>query len=103
LLLQLVQTSAHDVRIDAKKIEKLRQNSLALRRQESFSESQPAPPEPFLNENDHEVHPHPHFKPLVLIVLPGDPSVWHSLGICDQGSEDNHLVSHTKIWERKGD
>ena len=55
LLLQLVQTSAHDVRLEARKIEKVRQNKFALRRQESFSESQPAPPEPFLDETDQEV------------------------------------------------
>ncbi|PFH53278.1 hypothetical protein AMATHDRAFT_73479 [Amanita thiersii Skay4041] len=40
LLLQLVQTSAHDVRIEARRIGKARQNALALRRQESFSECQ---------------------------------------------------------------
>ena len=55
LLLQLVQTSAHDVRIEARKIDKARQNKFALRRQESFSESQPGPPEPFLDENDQGV------------------------------------------------
>ena len=55
LLLQLVQTSAHDVRLEARKIEKVRQNKFALRRQESFSESQPGPPEPFLDETDQEV------------------------------------------------
>ncbi|KDR82399.1 hypothetical protein GALMADRAFT_220397 [Galerina marginata CBS 339.88] len=54
LLLQLVQTSAHDVRIQAKKIDKSRQAKFALRRQESFSESQQAPPEPFLDEIDQE-------------------------------------------------
>ncbi|KAG5653655.1 hypothetical protein H0H81_011615 [Sphagnurus paluster] len=54
LLLQLVQTSAHDVRIDAKKIEKARQNKFALKRQESMTESQAKllPPEPFLDDND---------------------------------------------------
>jgi cohesin loading factor subunit SCC2 len=56
LLLQLVQTSAHDVRLKAKKIEKNRQNQLALKRQESYSESQAQ--EPFLDENDHEVRYH---------------------------------------------
>lgn len=54
LLLQLVQTSAHDVRLKARKIEKNRQNQLALKRQESFSDSQQASQEPFLDENDHE-------------------------------------------------
>ncbi|PPQ86325.1 hypothetical protein CVT25_005626 [Psilocybe cyanescens] len=54
LLLQLVQTSAHDVRLEAKRINKSRQNKFALRRQESFSESQQAPPEPFLDEIDQE-------------------------------------------------
>jgi cohesin loading factor subunit SCC2 len=55
LLLQLVQTSAHDVRIEARKIDKARQNKFALRRQESLSESQPGPQEPFLDENDQGV------------------------------------------------
>lgn len=54
LLLQLVQTSAHDVRLKARKIEKNRQNQLAMKRQESFSESQQQTQEPFLDENDHE-------------------------------------------------
>ncbi|KAG5642305.1 hypothetical protein DXG03_003025 [Asterophora parasitica] len=56
LLLQLVQTSAHDVRIEAKKIDKARQNRFAMKRQESMSESQikNMPPEPFLDENDLE-------------------------------------------------
>ncbi|KAF8158512.1 hypothetical protein B0H34DRAFT_797892 [Crassisporium funariophilum] len=54
LLMQLVQTSAHDVRLEAKRIEKIRQNKFALRRQESFTESQQAPPEPFLDETDQE-------------------------------------------------
>ncbi|KAJ6620718.1 hypothetical protein B0H10DRAFT_1911606 [Mycena sp. CBHHK59/15] len=54
LLLQLVQTSAHDVRITAANIAKERQNKIALRRQESFSESQSQtlPPEKFLDEQD---------------------------------------------------
>ncbi|KAG6853818.1 hypothetical protein C0991_001064 [Blastosporella zonata] len=56
LLLQLVQTSAHDVRIEAKKIDKARQNRFALKRQESMTESQTnlLPPEPFLDDNDLE-------------------------------------------------
>lgn len=55
LLLQLVQTSTHDVRIQAKKIEKARQQKVALRRQESFSESQSQiSREPFLDEHDSE-------------------------------------------------
>ncbi|KAF9457433.1 hypothetical protein BDZ94DRAFT_1326256 [Collybia nuda] len=54
LLLQLVQTSAHDVRIEARKIDKARQNKFALRRQESLTENQgnPTSPEPFLDDND---------------------------------------------------
>ncbi|KAG6919647.1 hypothetical protein DXG01_003511 [Tephrocybe rancida] len=56
LLLQLVQTSAHDVRIEAKRIDKSRQNRFALKRQESLTESQMnlLPPEPFLDDNDLE-------------------------------------------------
>jgi len=58
LLLQLVQTSAHDVRIEARKIEQLRRNKLALKRQESFNESQSQQPQNdlFLDETDQEVY-----------------------------------------------
>lgn len=57
LLLQLVQTSAHDVRIQARKIDKARQNKFALRRQESQTESQTnlLAPDPFLDDNDYDV------------------------------------------------
>ncbi|KZP26313.1 hypothetical protein FIBSPDRAFT_1040859 [Athelia psychrophila] len=51
LLLQLVQTSAHDVRLQATKITRNRQKVFALRRQES---SQDVTAEPFLDENDTE-------------------------------------------------
>ncbi|KAG5351628.1 hypothetical protein C0989_005551 [Termitomyces sp. Mn162] len=56
LLLQLVQTSAHDVRIEAKKIDKARQHRFALKRHESLTESQAKllAPEPFLDDNDLE-------------------------------------------------
>lgn len=54
LLLQLVQTSAHDVRLKARKIEKNRQDQMALKRQESFSENRPVQ-ESLVDENDHEV------------------------------------------------
>ncbi|KAJ3525731.1 hypothetical protein NMY22_g10453 [Coprinellus aureogranulatus] len=56
LLLQLVQTSAHDVRLGARAIEKKRQATFALKRQESFSESQgkQESDEPFLDEIDTE-------------------------------------------------
>ena len=51
LLMQLVQTSAHDVRVEAKAIRKARDQALALRRQESFNEK---PKEPLLDEHDQE-------------------------------------------------
>ncbi|KAF8889236.1 hypothetical protein CPB85DRAFT_1441418 [Mucidula mucida] len=54
LLLQLVQTSAHDVRISAKKIENDRLQKFALRRQESMNESQVIKSEPFMDEHDSE-------------------------------------------------
>jgi len=54
LLLQLVQTSAHDVRIEALKIGKARQQMLALRRQESFTDKDSAS-EPFLDEHETQV------------------------------------------------
>nr|Q00333.2 RecName: Full=Protein rad9; AltName: Full=SCC2 homolog [Coprinopsis cinerea okayama7\ len=56
LLMQLVQTSAHDVRINARRLEKERQNALALKRQESISDlnGQPKSDEPFLDNIDME-------------------------------------------------
>ncbi|EMD39745.1 hypothetical protein CERSUDRAFT_150412 [Gelatoporia subvermispora B] len=50
LLLQLVQTSAHDVRIEAKILYKARQQLLAMRRQDSTDPRN----EPFLDEKDME-------------------------------------------------
>jgi hypothetical protein len=56
LLLQLVQTSAHGVRIQAKRLAKARQQALAMRRQESVAETPTEkPPGPFLDEKDNEV------------------------------------------------
>jgi cohesin loading factor subunit SCC2 len=52
LLLQLVQTSAHDVRLEASKIGKARQQVFALRRQDSNND---VGAEAFLDENDAEV------------------------------------------------
>jgi len=54
LLLQLVQTSAHDVRLKARKTEKNRQNQMTLKRQECFSENRQVQ-ESLLDENDQEV------------------------------------------------
>ncbi|KAI0761978.1 hypothetical protein BD413DRAFT_221108 [Trametes elegans] len=51
LLMQLVQTSAHDVRVEAKAIRKAREQALALRRQESYGEKLK---EPLLDEHDTE-------------------------------------------------
>ncbi|THH14012.1 hypothetical protein EW146_g6273 [Bondarzewia mesenterica] len=51
LLLQLVQTSAHGVRIEARRLSKARQQTLALRRQESLNEKTE---EPFIDERDAE-------------------------------------------------
>ena len=56
LLLQLVQTSAHGVRVQAKRLAKARQQALAMRRQESMVETpSEKSPDPFLNEKDIEV------------------------------------------------
>ena len=54
LLLQLVQTSAHDVRLAAGRISKSRQQAFALRRQDSNTD---LADEPFLEEQDFEVWP----------------------------------------------
>ncbi|KAJ3559315.1 hypothetical protein NM688_g422 [Phlebia brevispora] len=52
LLLQLVQTSAHDVRVEARAIRKARQHALALHQQGNTNDSSE---EPFLDERDMEV------------------------------------------------
>ena len=52
LLMQLVQTSAHDVRVDAKGIRRAREQALALRRQESYNEKPPK--EPLFDQHDIE-------------------------------------------------
>jgi cohesin loading factor subunit SCC2 len=63
LLLQLVQTSAHGVRVQAKRLAKARQQALAMRRQESMAEtSSEKSPGPFLDEKDNEVSLHANFK-----------------------------------------
>ena len=61
LLLQLVQTSAHDVRVQARIIRKARRDALALRRQNSLDDTAE---EPFLNETDMEVSIHLQFSKL---------------------------------------
>ncbi|KAI0317644.1 hypothetical protein OF83DRAFT_1120276 [Amylostereum chailletii] len=53
LLLQLVQTSAHGVRVDARRLGKARQQTLALRRQESLNDKEKLK-EPFLDQTDVE-------------------------------------------------
>ncbi len=52
LLLQLVQTSAHNVRTEARRIARARQQQTALRRQDSSTNVV----EPFLDEQDSEVN-----------------------------------------------
>jgi cohesin loading factor subunit SCC2 len=54
LLLQLVQTSAHDVRVNARRLEKERMNRLALKRQESLTDLKEQSEEPFLDDLDLE-------------------------------------------------
>lgn len=51
LLMQLVQTSAHDVHVEAKGIRKAREQALAMRRQDSSNEKTK---EPWLDEHDME-------------------------------------------------
>lgn len=51
LLMQLVQTSAHDVHVEAKSIRKAREQALAMRRQDSYNEKTK---EPWLDEHDME-------------------------------------------------
>ncbi|KAI0629898.1 hypothetical protein C8Q77DRAFT_1139118 [Trametes polyzona] len=51
LLMQLVQTSAHDVHVEAKAIRKAREQAAAMRRQESYNEKTK---EPWLDDHDRE-------------------------------------------------
>ena len=51
LLLQLVQTSSHNVRTEARRIARARQQQTALRRQDSTTNAV----EPFLDDQDMEV------------------------------------------------
>lgn len=52
LLLQLVQTSAHGVRVAARRLGKARQQAAALKRTESYGSVDEA--KPFLEDQDHE-------------------------------------------------
>lgn len=100
LLLQLVQTSAHDVRIQAKKIDKARQNRFALRRQESLTESQTnlVTPEPFLDDNDHDACSFSLFWfPLLTFLFAGDTAVWFWIGFGYEGCKDNYPLLKSKV------
>jgi cohesin loading factor subunit SCC2 len=81
------------VRIDAKKIEKARQQKFALRRHESFSESQQAP-EPFLDENDLEVYIFP-FP--VLIYTTQSPPTLQEIRLYTSGLESATKAAKTII------
>ncbi|KAK7056612.1 Sister chromatid cohesion protein 2 [Paramarasmius palmivorus] len=54
LLIQLIQTSAHDVRIEARRIAKERQNAIALKSQASFTERPEEDEGSWLDEHDKE-------------------------------------------------
>lgn len=80
--MQLVQTSAHDVRIEARSIRKAREEALALRRQESHNEKMK---EPWLDEHDKEVSKailSPICAPID-ITTTGDPPLYVGLGVRD--------------------
>jgi hypothetical protein len=87
------------VRIDAKKIEKSRQQKFALRRQESFSESQQTA-DPFLDENDLEVYTslvrHDAHRSYFTAIA-GNSSVCLWSGIRNKGSQNDHPVPDAKV------
>jgi cohesin loading factor subunit SCC2 len=56
LLLQLIQTSAHGVRLQARRLAKERQQCLAMRRQESTNDKAS---QPFLDDKDEQVGARP--------------------------------------------
>lgn len=94
LLLQLVQTSAHDVRVEAEALRDARTQALAMRRQESVNDVKPS----FLDEKDMEVRA----KLLlsyskVLTSLLGASSVHFGTRLCDQGCTDYHCISYTTV------
>jgi hypothetical protein len=78
LLLQLVQTSAHGVRLQAKRLAKARQQALTMRRQESMADTpSEKPPGPFLDEKDNEVlfFPQKIQSTQFMIVVSGNPAL----------------------------
>lgn len=92
------------MRSKARGIEKNRQNQLALKRQESFSESQQQQgQEPFLDENDHEVRPSQLaniFRKDAQWVMIGNRVVQRRPGRSDACRTNYNQLSHKKI--RKG-
>ena len=107
LLLQLVQTSAHDVCVEARRIEKARQHAVALRRQESFSESQSQgrrvqPEESFLDEHDQEVcHLPLSSAGMTLNYCAGTPIICVRIGQCDQSRKGYCTVPDTKVRQKQ--
>ena len=89
LLMQLVQTSAHDVRVQAHGIAKKRRAQVAMR-QSTYSESQVSldgPPEEFLDELDLEVTTLPSFIDATP-TLEGNPNVSSRSRRCHQSGQD---------------
>jgi hypothetical protein len=94
LLFQLVQTSAHDVRVAARKIAKARGGRQALRRQDSMASERSA--EPAMDELDAEVSANDNCMAL-LTTIAGNAAVYHGTRVSDERCKDDSCVSNAKV------
>lgn len=96
-----MQTSAHDVRLAARRIEAARVQKFALRRQESMNESQIIKQEPFLDEHDNQV------SVLIFVLLmvthrgAGNHSIFVWFGFGDEDCKGHLFLPDSAIWYRQ--
>jgi hypothetical protein len=94
LLFQLVQTSAHDVRVAARKIAKRRHSRQALRRQDSVTNERSA--EPLMDELDAEVSANVS-SIACLTARVGDTTLYHRVRVRNECCKDNSRVFDTEV------
>jgi hypothetical protein len=94
LLFQLVQTSAHDVRVAARKIAKRRQSRQALRRQDSATNERLA--EPLIDELDAEVSTNVS-RISYLTARVGDTTLYHGVRVRHECCKDDSRVFDTEV------
>jgi hypothetical protein len=94
LLFQLVQTSAHDVRVAARKIAKRRQSRQALRRQDSVTNERSA--EPLMDELDAEVSANVS-NISYLTACVGVTALYHGVRVRNECCKDDSRVFDTEV------